>query len=55
MIVYKKTSMILLLKKRVYSFTIYTHFFLQHWNFNVNSKNSKKMTQKFYAFLDNLI
>ena len=30
-------------------------FFSENWKFNVNSKNAKKIPQKIYGFLDNLI
>ena len=30
-------------------------FFSEHWEFNPDSKNAKKMLQKVYRFLDNLI
>ena len=30
-------------------------FVSEHWKFNVDSRNAKKMQQKIYGFLDNLI
>ena len=30
-------------------------FFAEHWKFNVDCKNAKKMQQKIYGFIDNLI
>ena len=36
--------------------TYEAHFFSsEHWKFNVDSKNAKKMQQKINGFLDNLI
>ena len=29
--------------------------FSEHWTFHVDTKNAKKMEQKVYGFLDNLI
>ena len=30
-------------------------FFSEHWKFNVDSKIAKKIPEKIYGFLDNLI
>ena len=43
------------LKKYLTSEANFFFFFFIHWNLHVDTKNFKKISQKVYGYLDNLI
>ena len=41
--------------QKYFTYEAFFFFFSEHWTFHVDTKNAKKMEQKVYGFLDNLI